>query len=174
MRFSFAALRLGVRLETRNPKLETRNSMNWTELETSTHQDHIIKHVLGATVLGWIVGGEAAHFLLDIGFLWTIYSDGEMNFLPQGVAISELQADDISNLDKTELAFDADLLLAEGREATGLKRFSAAATDCLVTNVELFGSDAERKIVVTGEAATIVIQTSPETSSLTIDEQLNA
>ena len=36
--------------------------MDWTELETSTHQDHVIKHVLGATVLGWLIAGEAAHF----------------------------------------------------------------------------------------------------------------
>ena len=41
-------------------KLET---VDWTELETSTHQDHVIKHVLGATVLGWLIAGEAAHFL---------------------------------------------------------------------------------------------------------------
>ena len=42
---------------------------------------HVIKHVIGATVLGWFIAGEAAHFLLDIGFLWTIYIDGEMNLL---------------------------------------------------------------------------------------------
>lgn len=144
--------------------------MNWTELETSTHQDHIIKHVVGATVLGWIVAGEAAHFLLDIGFLWTVYSDGEMNFLPHGVGLAELQGDDLSDLDRTELAFDADLLIAEGREAAGLKRFSAASTDCLVTSVELLGSGSQRRIVVTGEEATIVIETALETSTLTIDE----
>src|SRR6266702_5949826 len=102
----------------------------WQETETTTHQDHVIKHVIGATVLGWVIAGEAAHLLLDIGFLWTIYLDGEMNLLPQGVAIAELDADDLTAADRTELAFDAQLLLAEGREASGLKRFTAAPFEC--------------------------------------------
>src|SRR5882672_9922096 len=98
--------------------------MDWNQIETTTHQDHVIKHVLGATVLGWLIAGEAAHLLLDIGFLWTIYLDAEMNLLPQGVAISELDADELTSADKTELAFDAQLLLDEGRDAGGLKRFT--------------------------------------------------
>ena len=104
------------------------NSSNWSPLETTTHQEHVIKHVLGATVLGWFIAGEAAHLLLDMGFLWTIYLDGEMNLLPQGVAIPELDADELNGADKAALAFDAELLLNEGREATGLKRFMAAST----------------------------------------------
>src|SRR5437660_8049066 len=100
--------------------------MNWIQLETTTHQDHVIAHVLGASVLAWFVAGEAGHLLLDIGFLWTIYLDGEMNLLPQGVAISELDADELTSADKTELAFDAQLLLNEGRDAVGLERFIAA------------------------------------------------
>ena len=103
---------------------------NWLESETTKHQDHVIAHVLGASVLGWLVAGEAAHLLLDIGFLWTIYLDGEMNLLPQGVAISELDADEITSADKTELAFDAQLLLSEGRDVRGLKRFTAAPVEC--------------------------------------------
>src|SRR5436189_3462649 len=102
----------------------------WQETETTTHQDHVIKHVIGATVLGWVIAGEAAHLLLDIGFLWTIYLDGEMNLLPQGVAIAELDGDDVSSADRTELTFDADLLMSEGREATDLKRFVVAHMEC--------------------------------------------
>ena len=98
----------------------THNSSDWVSQETTRHQDHVIAHVVGATVLGWFVAGEAAHLLLDIGFLWTIYLDGEMNLLPQGVAISELDADELTSADKAELAFDAYLLLSEGREASGL------------------------------------------------------
>src|SRR4051794_2376139 len=109
------------------PQLDSK----WHELETTTHQDHVIKHVIGATVLGWFVAGEAAYLLLDIGFVWTIYLDGEMNLLPQGVAIAELDADELTAVDRTELAFDADLLLSEGRQATGLKRFKAATGECL-------------------------------------------
>jgi hypothetical protein len=103
--------------------------MDWTQIETTTHQDHVIAHVLGATVLGWFIAGEAAHLLLDIGFLWTIYLDGEMNFLPQGVAIPEMDADEVSTADKTELAIDAQLLLDEGCDAIGLKRFTVSPVE---------------------------------------------
>jgi hypothetical protein len=136
--------------------------MSWTEVETSTHQDHVIKHVIGATVLGWCLAGEAAHFLLDIGFLWTIYLDGEMNLLPQGVAIAELDGDDVSAADRTELAFDADLLMSEGRHASGLKRFIAAEVDCLIESVELQASDTARRIMIRGERGRIGAEMLPD------------
>src|SRR3954464_11037236 len=142
--------------------------MNWTELETSTHQDHIIKHVLGATVLGWFIAGEAAHFLLDIGFLWTIYLDGEMNFLPQGVAMPELEGDELTEADRTELRFDANLLVQEGRDAQGLKRFTVARVECLVTSVNLFALDSRRRIVIHGDDARIEVETSLENGELKI------
>jgi hypothetical protein len=142
--------------------------MDWRQSETTTHQDHVIKHVIGATVLGWFVAGEAAHLLLDIGFLWTIYLDGEMNLLPQGVAIAELDSDDLTNADQTELAFDAQLLLSEGREASGLNRFTAAPVDCLITAVEVFASNSERRIIIHGDAGNIQIETSLESSAIRI------
>ena len=148
--------------------------MDWTELETSTHQDHVIKHVAGATVLAWFVAGEAAHFLLDIGFLWTVYIDGEMNLLPQRLGISDLDAEELTAADRAELAFDAQLLVSEGREATGLKRFTAASAECLITAVELFAADSRRRITVQCEAATIEIETSLDNCSLTVDERINA
>jgi len=147
------------------------SSEHWTELETSTHQDHVIKHVIGATVLGWAIVGEAAHLLLDMGFLWTIYLDGEMNLLPQGVAIAELDADDLNASDRTELAFDAQLLLAEGRDAAELKRFKSAPVECLITSVEVFASDSQRRIVVVGEAANIAIEASLENAQVVITAQ---
>ena len=136
--------------------------MSWIEIETSTHQDHVIIHVVGATVLGWAVAGEAAHLLIDIGFLWTIYLDGEMNLLPQGVAIAELDGDDVSAADRTELAFDADLLMSEGRHATDLKKFVAAAVECLIESVDVEASDTARRIIVRGERATISAEMSPD------------
>ena len=144
------------------------NSPDWTEHETTKHQDHVIAHVLGATVLGWFIAGEAAHLLLDIGFLWTIYLDGEMNLLPQGVAISELEATESTVADKTELAFDAQLLLSEGRDAGGLKLFKAAPVECLITSVEFFSLDYERRIVVHGESANVDVLTSLETAEVSV------
>ena len=64
----------------------------WTFAETNTHQDHVIAHVIGATVLGHFVWDETAYLLLDIGFIWNIYLDGEMGLVPQSQAIAELKA----------------------------------------------------------------------------------
>ncbi len=149
-------------------KIMNHKPSDWTESETTKHQDHVIAHVLGATVLGWFIAGEAAHLLLDIGFLWTIYLDGEMNLLPQGVAISELDAAEMSVAGKTELAFDAQLLLSEGRDAGGLKRFIGAPDDCLITTVEVFAADAERRIVIRGDEANIFVETSLQDAGIII------
>ncbi len=140
----------------------------WSEIETTTHQDHVIAHVVGTTVLGWVVAGEAAHLLLDIGFLWTIYLDGEMNLLPQGVAIPELDAGELTSADKTEVAFDAQLLLSEGCDASGLKRFTASPVECLISAVECFAANSKRRIVVHGESAKIEVVTSLETAELSV------
>jgi hypothetical protein len=148
------------------PNNMSQSPSDWTERETTTHQDHVIAHVVGATVLGWFIAGEAAHLLLDIGFLWTIYLDGEMNLLPQGVAIPELDAGELSSADKTELAFDAQLLLSEGREAGGLKRFTAAPVECLIQSVDFFASNSERRLVIRGEFANVEIETSLETNEV--------
>ncbi len=155
---------------TTNPVPSNMNhtSSDWTESETTAHQDHVIAHVLGATVLGWFIAGEAAHLLLDIGFLWTIYLDGEMNLLPQGVAIPELDAGELSSADKTELAFDAQLLLSEGREASGLKRFTAAPVECLTQAVDFFAANAKRRLVIRGEVANIEIDTSLESNEVSV------
>ena len=144
------------------------NSSDWTDCETTKHQDHVISHVLGATVLGWFIAGEAAHLLLDIGFLWTIYLDGEMNLLPEGVALSELDADDLTSADKTELVFDAQLLLSEGRDAGGLKRFTAAPVECLITKVEFFAANSDRRVVIRGESAKIEVATQLETAEVNV------
>ena len=142
--------------------------MDWNQIETTTHQDHVIAHVVGATVLGWFIAGEAAHLLLDIGFLWTIYLDGEMNLLPQGVAISEMDADEITSADKTELAFDAQLLLDEGCDATGLKRFIVSPVECLIVAAEVLAANSARRVLIRGEIASIEVETSLESGQVSI------
>src|SRR6266699_2586617 len=149
-------------------EIEARTIMSeWQTIETTPHQDHVIAHVVGATVLGWFVAGEAAHLLLDIGFLWTIYLDGEMNLLPQGVAIPELDSDTVNEADKTELAFDAQLLLSEGRHASGLKLFTAAPAQCLISDVELSSRDANRRLLIRGEVIDVAVETSLEEGQVT-------
>ena len=66
----------------------------WELAETNTHQDHVIAHVIGATVLAHFILDETAYLLLDIGFIWNIYLDGEMGLVPQSVAVAELDADE--------------------------------------------------------------------------------
>lgn len=140
----------------------------WQTIETTTHQDHVIAHVVGATVLGWVVAGEAAHLLLDIGFLWSVYLDGEMNLLPQGVAIPELEGDELTSADKAELTFDAELLLSEGSGAAGLKRFTPATVECLVNAVDVLASNSGRRIVVRGEVGNVEVETSFGTAQVNI------
>lgn len=132
--------------------------MDWIELETSTYQDHVIKHVLGATVLGWAITAGAAHLLLDIGLLWTVYSDAEMNLLPQGVALAELEPDELTAADRAELAADADLLIQQGREVAGLRRFTAAPVECMIQSVELFGLDNQRMLLLKGDEDDLKIE----------------
>ena len=140
----------------------------WQTIETTTHQDHVIAHVVGATVLGWVVAGEAAHLLLDIGFLWSVYLDGEMNLLPQGVAIPELESDELTSADKAELTFDAELLLSEGSGAAGLKRFTPAPVECLINAVDVLASNSGRRIVVRGEVGNVEVETSFGTTQVNI------
>jgi hypothetical protein len=142
--------------------------MTWTEIETTTHQDHVIKHVLGATVLGWFVGGEATHLLLDMGFLWTIYLDGEMNLLPQGVALSELEGGEVTSADRMELALEADRLLSEGRQAADLAYFVVAPVECLIQQVDVKALDSRRRVVVRGEHAEISVETSIDTGDVRV------
>ena len=80
----------------------------WQPEETSTPQDHVIAHVVGATVLGYFVFAEALLVLLDMGFVWTIYVDGSMALLPHPIAIAELDA---ANAVREEIKVDRDLLL---------------------------------------------------------------
>lgn len=143
--------------------------MIWTELETSTYQDHVIKHVLGATVLGWVVLEDAMHILLDVGLLWTIYINAEMSLMAQGVAIQDLESDTLSTAEVTQLASDAERLISEGRQATDLVRFVSAPVECTIISVDVFASDDRRKIVIVGESAGIEIETAFDRSSFAIE-----
>ena len=119
--------------------------MTWTPLETNTHQDHVIAHVIGATPLGHFVWDETAYLLLDIGFVWNIYLDMEMGLLPQSLAIKELEADDAK---KSELRSYFDQLLESGnKEASPIE------------SVELLEDGDTRRLVLNCERQTVVIET---------------
>ena len=117
--------------------------MTWTPMETNTHQDHVIAHVIGATPLGHFIWDETAYILLDIGFIWNIYLDLEMGLVPHSVAIAELDADEVT---KGELQAKVDLWLRN-------------TTSSPIESVEVFESGEERRLVLVCEEGRLVIET---------------
>jgi len=137
---------------------------NWTPLETTTHQDHVIAHVLGATFLGYFVFDETLYVLLDIGFMWTIFLDGEMGLLPHPVAVSELEIDAGA---KIQIKSDIDVLLSEGA-AEGLLRFNLPPQPCQIKDVSFAADGARRRLLIAGEEANLIIETSLETAEVQV------
>ena len=153
-----------------NSQMNRQMTTQWLAEETSTHQDHVIAHAIGASVLGYFVLDEALHVLLDIGFVWTIYLDGQMVLLPQTAALQELEVDaEIKN----ELGREIELLDRDGREALGLERFTPAPVDCLITEVAFFANEECRRLVLIGEAGNLTIETSLVTAEIEVVGILN-
>jgi hypothetical protein len=140
-------------------------SPDWQLHETSTHQDHVIAHVVGATVLGYFEFDGVAHLLLDIGFLWMIFADGEMGLVPQTLAISELELDEDA---KAELRADVQALHDEGTDAPDLTRLKPAPHNCLITDVSFFAAERKRRLVIEGEGSSLEIVTSLLTGEIHI------
>ncbi len=121
-------------------------SHEWRGSETSTHQDAVVSHIIGATVLGYLVHDETLHLLLDIGFIWSIYLDGQMVLLPHPVAIAELQVDEAC---RNEIRRDIDQLLAASPAPT--KHFLAPPANCVIREVEFRERGDQREFVLRGE-----------------------
>jgi hypothetical protein len=130
---------------------------DWELHETGTHQDHVIAHVIGATVLGYFEFDQAAHFALDIGFIWTIFADGEMGLVPQLLAIKELDLDADA---KAELRADLQALEDGSYTAVGLARMTVAPAGCLITGVNFYARESARRLQIKGEEASLEIVTS--------------
>jgi hypothetical protein len=136
----------------------------WTPRDTTTHQDHVIAHVLGATFLGYFVFDEVLYVLLDIGFVWSIFLNGEMGLLPHPVAVSELEiAADV----KAEIKADVDSLLNDGcgQEPVRLLR---PPVECRIKDVSFFADGEARRLVIVGEEATVIIETSLLTAEIRV------
>jgi hypothetical protein len=100
--------------------------------------------VIGATPLGHFIWDETAYLLLDIGFIWNIYLDGEMGLLPHPVAINELDADEDT---KTELRAGIDKLLSQPHSDP-------------IQSVDLFEGENARRLVLSCEEGNVVVETS--------------
>lgn len=129
--------------------------MTWTVMETDTHQDHVIAHVIGATPLGHFVWDETAYILLDIGFIWFLYLDLQMGLVPHPVAIAELEANEEI---KNELRSRIDLWLRD-------------ASASPIESVEMFESGDARRLEIVCEQGSLVIETSLSSEhAITIEE----
>lgn len=108
----------------------------WKAAETNTHQDHVIAHVVGASVLRCFVWDETAYLLLDIGFIWNIYLDGEMGLLPEAVALAELEVDE------------------------DLRLWEPVAHPSPIQSVDLYQSEDGRRLVLNCEGTVLTLETS--------------
>ncbi|PYS71152.1 MAG: hypothetical protein DMF69_11335 [Acidobacteria bacterium] len=135
----------------------------WVAGETTTHQDHVIAHVLGATVEAYLVWDETAFLLLDIGFIWNIYLDGEMGLVPKPMAINELTIDEAF---KSELRQEADEV-SRGNSSS-LKHLTASPEASPIQSVEFYVHENSRRLVMTCEGGQLVVETSLETAEVKI------
>ncbi|MDT7605198.1 MAG: hypothetical protein QOF61_3195 [Acidobacteriota bacterium] len=139
----------------------------WVEAGTSTHHDHVVAHVVGATVVGYFVADEAAHLLLDIGFFWIIYTDGEMGLVAESTTIAELNVSDEA---RAFISEDADALRREGTGAQSLALMQSAPADCLVEEVTLYAAGARRRLVIRGAGSSLSVESSVETGEIAVGE----
>lgn len=139
----------------------------WSEKDTTTHQDHVIAHVVGATMLGYFIHDEALYALLDIGFIWMIYLDGEMGLLPHPVAIGELAADGEK---RSEIQADIDLLLRQGLGVEGLKQLTHPPVDCLIEQVTFYTRDDERRLLISSEEDSLTVDTSLSSGEIKVNK----
>jgi len=139
----------------------------WTPQDTNTHQHHVIAHVLGATVVGYFVHDEVLYILLDIGFVWTIFLDGEMGLLPHPVTVKELEIDDES---RAQIKADMNLLLSDKAFADEnlllMKLPPGFPTPCRIEEIEFFVDGERRRFLITGEEQNLAIETSLTTAEV--------
>lgn len=138
----------------------------WETLETTTHQDHVIAHVVDATILGYFTRDETIYVLLDIGFIWTIYLDGEMVLLPQSVTIGELEVNEET---RRRIQSESDDLL-KGELNREFEYLVPAPMECTITEVNIFATGDQRRLVVSGAESSLAIETSLATSEMKIYE----
>jgi hypothetical protein len=141
----------------------------WTPEQTGTHQDHVIAHVIGATVLGYFEADDALHLSLDIGFIWTIYPDTEMGLLPQSLAVRELN---VGEEERAQLSVELQSLHDEEEpdDEAPAARITPAPSGCLIEEVRLLARGEFRRLEIQGESATLLIEASSVTGEMSIEQ----
>lgn len=139
----------------------------WEPEETTTHQDHVIAHVIGASVPGYFVFDEVLYILLDIGFIWAIFLDGQMTLLPHPVAVSELEVGDQL---KEDIKSDVGILLGDHPAPEELLQMKPSPVSCQIKDVSFSKHGAQRRLTLMGEESNLAIVTSLETREIKIHE----
>jgi hypothetical protein len=119
----------------------------WRPAETNTHQDHVIAHVIGASVLSYFAWDETAYLLLDIGFVWNIYLDAEMGLVPEALALAELEVDE------------------------NLRRWEPLPTPSPIQSVDVFQSEDGRRLVLNCESGKVTLDTSFTTREIHVSQK---
>lgn len=135
---------------------------DWETHPTSTHQDHVIAHVIGTTVKGYFLLDETAYLLLDIGFIWNIYLDGEMGLLLHPVVLKELGA---SETVKRELQSDVDILLGSSSD-NPVRMIRVQSSP--IQSVDFLARADDRRLELSCEHDKLVIKTSLATGEVEI------
>lgn len=141
-------------------------SDEWREARTTTHQDHVVAHVVGATVVGYFAAEEALHLLLDIGFYWVVYLDAGMTLLLESLALRELP---LTGEARARFVEDADAL-RRGGDSPRLTSMRAAPAGCRVEAVEFYENGARGRLIVRGEEVSLDVVTDAETREFTVRE----
>lgn len=144
-------------------------SSEWSSVETNRHQDHVIAHVIGTRVLGYFVIECAARFLLDIGFIWTIFVDGEMGLLTQSLAINELESEAVV---KAQLHADV-RVLENGDDFERLARMTASPVECVIKEVNIYAQGERRRVHIAGEEASLALEMSLSGDDISIEPLVN-
>ena len=143
----------------------------WLPRETNTHQDHVIAHVLGTTVLGYFVFDEALYLVLDIGFIWTIYLDGEMGLLPHPVAVGELEFDPARREEiRTPPPPPPPPNATEGKLLRITRTPSHTDGSPEIHEVNFFESGDRRRLELICETNTLVVETSITSAEIQVYE----
>jgi hypothetical protein len=129
---------------------------HWEPIETTTHQDHVIAHVVGASVLGYLVHDETIHLLLNIGFVWSIYLDGQMVLLPHPMAIAELEVEPPI---RAEISADVDALMGSLKSDV-LKRFVPVGEDAEIAEVSIYAQGDDLRMVLATNQGDLIVDAS--------------
>jgi len=137
----------------------------WAEAGADTYREHVVAHIVGATVLGHFETEDALHLLLDIGFVWTVFVDGQMLLRHERLALAEL---DIAEDTRAALAEDFDQLQGAGIAGEGFALVRRAPPACLIREVFLYESGERRRLVVRGDGTGLLAESRADAGGVTV------